>query len=89
MRAVQVEEFMARHLAQRPAAASGEPRVVIVDPSRGFYAIDLVQNDPFLRGRILTFVTRGRAADEAMMAARFPELRLLASDARGSVWGRP
>lgn len=89
VRAVQVEDFIARHLAQRPAAASGEPRVVIIDPSRGFYAVDLVQNDPFLRGRTVTFITRGRAADEAMMAARFPELRLLASDARGSVWGRP
>ena len=89
VRALQVEHFIAGHLAQGPVAASGEPRVRIVDPRSGFYAVDLVQNDAFLRNRVVTLVTQGREADEAMMARVFPRYRLLASEPRGSVWGLP
>ncbi|HZQ72374.1 MAG TPA: hypothetical protein VFB08_05625 [Burkholderiales bacterium] len=85
-RAVQVEQYIARHLAQRPAVAAGDARVTFVDISRGYYAWDLIQNDPFLRGPI-TFRVREPAADRAMMAQRFPQYELLGSDARGSVWG--
>lgn len=89
VRAVQVEHFIAAHLAQRPVAASGEARVLIVDPSSGFYAVDLVQNDAFLRNRVITFVTHGQEADDAMMARAFPQYRPLAREPRGSVWGLP
>jgi hypothetical protein len=89
VRAIQVEHFISAHLAQRPAAASGVPRVLIVDPKSGFYAVDLVQNDPFLRNPVLTLITQGQGADDAMMARAFPRYRLLARDPRGSVWGLP
>lgn len=89
VRALQTEHFIGEHLAQRPAAASGEPRVLIVDPASGFYAVDLVQNDPFLRNPVITLLTRGREADERMMARSFPKYRLLAREPRGSVWGLP
>lgn len=85
--AVQVEQFVRRHLEQLPSGGAGEPRVLIIDPRRGFYAADLVENDPFLRGRILKLITLGDEADEAMMAARFPGYVLLHRDGRGSVWG--
>ena len=84
--ALHVERFIARHLAQMPSAAAGA-RVLIVDASHGYYRVDLVQNDPLLRNPPLVFVSLGREADAAMMAARFPAYRLLALDRRGSVWG--
>ena len=89
LQAVQQEHFVRRHLRQVPAAQSGQARVVIIDASRGFYRIDLVQNDPFLRDPVLKLVSHGRAADEAMMRQRFPELSRLSSDERGTVWGIP
>ena len=48
--AIQVEHFMARHLAQVPAAARGSARVVIIN--RGYYSQDLAQNDPEMMGRL-------------------------------------
>jgi hypothetical protein len=86
--ATQAERYIRRHLEQLPAAAGGRAQVVIIDTSYGFYSEDLVQNDPFLRGAVLRLASRGRAADEAMMRQRFPELSRLASDERGTVWGR-
>jgi hypothetical protein len=87
LRAAQVEQFMDRHLEQLPRPAAGEVRVLIVDPAGGYYAQDLVQNDPFLRNPVLVLASRGREADEAMMAKRFPQLRRLSSSERGTAWG--
>jgi hypothetical protein len=86
-RALQVEQFMARHLAQLPAAASGIARVVIIEPRGSYFAWDLAQNDPFLRNEVIRLTSRGAQLDRAMMAAHFPQYGLLASDRRGSVWG--
>lgn len=85
--ALQVERFVARHLAQVPVAAKGEPRVVLIDRSGGYYNWDLVQNDPFLRSSAMVLLSQGAQKDAAMMAARFPQYRILSSDRRGSVWG--
>ena len=89
VQAVQVERFIARHLAQLPAAAAGEPRIALIDTKNGYYAWDLVQNDPFLRGERLRLVSHGEAADAAMMAARYPRYVRLNVDSRGSIWGLP
>ncbi len=83
--ALQVEHFMARHLAQVPAAAKGSARVVIIN--RGYYSWDLAQNDPFLRNAVIMLYSRGPRPDQEMMAQHFPQYRLLNSDRRGSVWG--
>ena len=89
LRAFQVEDFISRHLAQAPIAPHGEMRVTIIEPLAGFYSVDLVQNDPFLRGHRLMLVTRGPSRDEVMMSKRFPQYTLLYRDHRGSVWGLP
>jgi hypothetical protein len=86
-RCLQVEHFIARHLAQLPASQGGSPRVVIVNPESGYYAWDLPQNDPFLRRQPVALTSRDPQLDRAMMAEHFPQLELLASDRRGSVWG--
>ena len=85
--ALQVEHFISRHLAQLPAAPGEQARVRMVDIGIGYYSWDLIQNDPFLRDRVVTLASRGPQNDRAMMAERFPQYRLLSSDRRGSVWG--
>jgi hypothetical protein len=86
-RALQVEQFMARHLAQLPPAATASPSVLIIEPRGSYFAWDLAQNDPFLRNEVIRLTSRGAQLDRAMMAAQFPQYELLGSDRRGSVWG--
>jgi hypothetical protein len=85
----QVHRFIEGHLAQLPHASSGETKVIIVDPDYGYYAADLVQNDPFLRGPVVMMVTHGVDEDRQVIEHYFPGLSKLSSDYRGSVWGRP
>ena len=85
----QVGDFFATHLAQMPSAPAGENRVVIVNPYLGYYAQDLVQNDPFLRAGTIVMITRGRKQDQTMIEEHFPGLKLLGRDYRGTVWGYP
>ena len=87
LRTLQVEQFIARHLAQGPAAESATARLVFVNPQTGYYSWDLVQNDPFLRNRIVMLYSQGMPADRALVSAQFPNYELQSFDARGSVWG--
>lgn len=81
--AVQVDEFITRHRAQDPTTETA--RVTILRPDAGYYAYDLVQNDPFLRGTI-RMLSRRRENDEQMMAKHFPHLRAVQRGLQGSVW---
>jgi len=89
LRALQVEQFIARHLAQLPAVAGGEAKVLIIDGRNSYYGWDLVRSDPFFRDPVKVLFSRGAQRDAAMMAAHFPEYRLLASDRHGWTWGVP
>lgn len=82
--AVQVESFISTHLAQQPAGNG--PGVIILRPASGFYAYDLVQNDPFLRDPVIRMVSQGRKADDAMMAENFSQLVVFKAGLNGSVW---
>jgi hypothetical protein len=84
----QVHGFISQHLAQVPSSNSGTPRLVIISPSMGYYAVDLVQNDPFLRDPVTYMVSAGRAANRGMVQRNYPELSLLSSSFKGEVWGR-
>ena len=87
LRGFQVEGFIDQHLSQMPVAETGSPSVVFVNPAAGYYAADLVQNDPFLRNQPLVLVTNGRNIDAQMMHRQFPELKKLSDRYNGSVWG--
>lgn len=89
LRALQVEHFIASHLAQVPVAASGEPHVIIMDQKRGYYAWDLAQNDPLLREPVIRLISRNPDLDRRMMSKLFPDYRLLAENRTGEVWGLP
>lgn len=83
--ALQVEQFIARHLSQIPAVTGDGTRVVIIN--RGYYSWDLAQNDPFLRNGIIRLYSRSPQLDREMMAKIFPQYRLLNTELRGTVWG--
>jgi hypothetical protein len=62
LRFAQMGDFMATHLAQFPPRIEAARRVVLHNGS-GYYARDLIQNDPWLRG------------DELVLLAAFPSDR--------------
>lgn len=90
LRLVQVDGFISRQRAQVPPLAAradaDRPQVVFVNIRTGFYTIDLVQNDPFLRGPRITLVYEGAERSAALMAARFPAFRRSAQGEWGELW---
>ncbi len=88
LRAQQVHAFIERHLAQLPRAEHGTAELVFVNTAAGDYTIDLVQNDARFERMPLIAESLGAAANAELRRRHFPELVLLASDARGEVWGR-
>lgn len=87
LRGLEIHRFIEQHLAQMPAGWGGAQEVVIVNGINGYYAWDLVQNDPQLRGRVI-LASHGLVADAAMMAVYFPSHLLDRSSYRGQVWRR-
>lgn len=86
LRASQIHSFISAQMAQVPAYAGDERRVVIIDPTVSYYAADLVQNDPYLQGTVIRMITRGSSQDAQMMRAYFPGMRRVYADKYGSVW---
>lgn len=60
LRFVQMDDFMESHLAQFPPRVEAERRVVLHN-GKGFYALDLIQNDPWLRGEEIVFLIGNKA----------------------------
>jgi hypothetical protein len=90
LRLTQVDAFMARHLGQvPPLARPADParaEIVFIDPAAGFYARDMVHNDPFLRDPRMTMVYDGRDKAAALMAQRFPAYTKSAEGKWGEWW---
>jgi hypothetical protein len=86
LRAIQMHSFIARHDSQVPQYEGTEQQVVILNPTAAYYGVDLVQNDPWLRGKTIRMVTHGVAADEQMMRDNFSAMQRVYADKYGSVW---
>ena len=87
LRFYQVRTFIDGQLAQVPRAkAQGKLEVVFLRMDRGYYTIDLVQNDPFLDGARWILLSFGGAEDERFMRRFFPAARLAGLSDIGSVW---
>ena len=84
--AINVRQFIDRHLLQLPRAAQMEPDVLIVNPVFSFYAMDLVQNDPFLRNRPIILISHGAPADQELMNMNFPGLQRSVDGHKGTAW---
>jgi hypothetical protein len=57
LRFAQMGDFMASHLAQFPPRVADDQRVVLHN-GLGYYAYDLIQNDPWLRGEEIVLIAR-------------------------------
>jgi hypothetical protein len=87
LRAYQVHRFISGHLDQIPASTNGVAEVIFVRPELGYYAADLVQNDPFLRNRPLILISHGDQEDARLRREHFRATELLADGAVATVWG--
>jgi hypothetical protein len=84
----QMQEFMAQDLNQLPHYPGTESRVVIINGTFSFYGADLVQNDPWLREKVIRMYSHGAAADARMMAEYYPNLHQVYADRYGAVWSQ-
>jgi hypothetical protein len=85
-RALQIQRVMAIDLNQVPHYHGTERRVVVIDDTLSFYGVDLVQNDPWLRGSEIRMYSQGAAANARMMAANLPSMHIVFADHHGWVW---
>lgn len=69
LRLTQMGDFMSAHLAQFPPRVEAERRVVLHN-GHGYYAHDLIQNDPWLRGGEIVFLVT-KSADKDRLLERF------------------
>jgi hypothetical protein len=86
LHAYQIRDFITNDLRQLPQYAGTEPRVVAVNAETGFYALDLVQNDPYLRRNEIRVVYEGAAQIANLMRTQFPTYRRVYVDDGGEVW---
>jgi hypothetical protein len=89
LRLFQVRRFMDRQLAQIPPKPTTGFSVTFVRPWRGFYTIDMVQNDPFLESDRWMLYSRGDAEDARFAHALSADARPLASSEAATVWAIP
>jgi hypothetical protein len=89
LRAAQMHEFTAYHIDQLPQPLPDGPRVVIVDPTYSFYGLDLVQNDPFLRGDEIRLLTFSPETNVALVRRLRPTFEQSLLSMRGEVWAPP
>jgi len=86
MRFSQVRTFIDAQLRQVPRATTpSRMEVVFLRPDRGYYTVDLVQNDPFLDGSRWVLLSRGPEEDARLMA-RFRGARRAIRTAVAELW---
>lgn len=81
-RFVQMGQFMQAHLAQFPPRVEASGRKIYMHYGRGYYALDLIQNDPWMRGDEVVLLARNDADVERMLKY-FPGTRPVAGNQYG------
>lgn len=82
LRLVQMGQFMQAHLAQSPPKVEADGRKLYLHYGRGYYALDLIQNDPWMRGDEVVLLVRNKA-DVQRMLEYFPGSRPVAGNQYG------
>ena len=77
LRLWQVHNHIKEHLNQLPQSSKGVPGNIVLLNGTGYYAVDLVQNDPWMRGPRYVLYSQGAEKDEAMLRKYFPNCRLI------------
>ncbi|MBK7899114.1 MAG: hypothetical protein KA603_14300 [Azonexus sp.] len=85
LRLGQVGDFMTQHLTQLPPAAESG-RAFIFVKLRGYYAADLVQNDPWLRGNTVMLIARTRDAEKNLAERLVPYPRQILRNEFGATY---
>jgi len=92
LRLVQVDQFIDRHLRQVPplarSADGARHELVFVNLGSGFYAQDMVQNDPFLRGTRMTMVYGDPQSNARLVAQRYPGYAIIERGVWGESWAK-
>ncbi len=86
LRCDQVHRFLDRHLAQVATVEDSVAQVRFVALAGGYYVQDLIQNDPFLRGPVWTFMSVGRQRDAELIERLFPDARLAVDRGNSTAW---
>jgi len=86
LRAVQVDRFIARRLSELPVAEAEGRVTCFVNTQYGYAAEDLLKNDPFLRNRVLYFISHGKSSDAQMVKDMHPRAHLSWSGPEGTCW---
>jgi hypothetical protein len=73
LRLYQVDAFIDRHLSQLPPLDPDRAQICFIRPEEGYYSIDLVQNDPFLRQKTLFIKSFGPEDEEQFIVQRYPD----------------
>lgn len=81
LRFVQMGDFMSAHLAQLPPRP-GTERTIVLHNGWGYYALDLIQNDPWLRGDEIILLSR-TTADAEKIRKHFPSARKMSANSYG------
>ena len=88
-RAWQIHEDVGGQIEKRPPVLAGARQIVFIAYDFHTYTADLVQNDPFLRGPVITLLSQGGRADAQLIRERYPGARLVVNERRGQVWQLP
>ncbi len=83
LRFAQIGDFMASHLDQFPPRVTAEQRIVLHN-GLGYYAYDLIQNDPWLRGSEIVFIAK--PADKERLLKHFPDMHVIDSNKYGATY---
>ncbi|MEJ2034079.1 MAG: hypothetical protein P8Y63_13815, partial [Deltaproteobacteria bacterium] len=84
----QVYTFTGQHLAQLPeipVPVAGKKQLVLIEAIQGYYAQDLVHNDPFLREDTIFLIGQGAIKDRRFMQ-NFPGAQKIRQKGLDSVW---
>jgi len=86
LRLWQVNNHMREHLAQLPTIEKGaRAEIVLLTLSRGgYYVVDLVQNDPWMRGHRIVLLSQGPEKDAEMLRRHFPNCKMISRPPWGS-----
>jgi hypothetical protein len=84
-RAQQIHQYIADDLDSIPRYENNERQILFINPA-GFYTLDLVQNDPWLRGNRVIMMSHGWKEDRTLISAQFPQMRRVVEGPHGSVW---
>jgi hypothetical protein len=86
LRFFQIRLFVEDHLTIRPPFEEDVRQIVFITPNFPHYSQDFVQNDPFLRNKVLFMTSRGLARDAELIERRFPGARKTYDGPNGQVW---